>query len=90
MPLSRRCNNLREIRIQKGLSGYDLQILSHISAQSIYMIERGLKRPQRYEKHILSETLSVQEEELFPCDLEDSSKIENTESNGRRQCHVGC
>jgi hypothetical protein len=43
------------------------------------LIERGLKHPQRYEKHLISAALKVPEEELFPCDLRKSRQIINTE-----------
>jgi len=76
MPLRKKNNLLREYRRQSGLSGYDLQLLSGISAQAIYLIERGLKRPQRYEKALLSQALSTEEEKLFPNNLERCSIIE--------------
>lgn len=78
MPLYRKCNNLREIRIQKGFSGYDLQILSSVPAQAIYLIERGLKNSQAYERSLLSDALNVSEKELFPDDLKRSAEILST------------
>lgn len=70
MALMRCTNKLREVRIQKGFSGYDLQILSHIPAQTIYLIERGLKRPQCHERALLADALQVVEEDIFPKYLE--------------------
>ena len=76
MPLRKKNNLLREHRMQVGLSGYDLQLLSGIPAQTIYLIERGLKRPQRYEKSLLSRALNIEEGKLFPNNLERCSIIE--------------
>ena len=81
MPLFRKCNNLREIRTEKGLSGYDLQILSSVPAQNIYLIERGLKHPAVHEKHLLSIALEVSEEEIFPDELKAFPKIIMTKRN---------
>lgn len=75
MPLSKRVNRLREIRTNRGLSGYDLQLLSSIPAQEIYRIERGLKRPRQYEKSILAEALNKNVEEIFPDSLQFNNEI---------------
>jgi transcriptional regulator with XRE-family HTH domain len=82
MPLRKKRNCLREIRIQNGLSGYDLQILSNIPAQEIYRIERGLKRPMPYEKALISKALGLREEEIFPDELKHNNKIEGLKSLG--------
>ena len=66
MALRKRVNNLREIRTEEKLSGYDLQLLSSIPAQKIYLIERGLMKPWAFEKIALSKALKVSVEELFP------------------------
>jgi transcriptional regulator with XRE-family HTH domain len=76
MPLIKKRNRLRDLRIEKGLSGYDLQILSHIPAQLIYLIERGIKNPQDYEKVLLSEALDIPVEKIFPKEMENNPKIE--------------
>ena len=76
MALRKKVNCLREERNQRGLSGFDLQILSTIPASSIYLIERGLKRPQAYEKRRLSEALNISEDELFPEDMARNPTIE--------------
>ena len=75
MPLRKKVNCLREIRTQKGFSGYDLQLLSTIPAQSIYQIERGLKRPLLYEKSLLAKALSLPEETIFPAELQRNSEV---------------
>ncbi len=75
MPLLRRVNRLREIRTNKGLSGYDLQLLSSVPAQEIYRIERGLKKPNKYEKNLIAEALGKSVEEIFPDSLQFSREI---------------
>jgi transcriptional regulator with XRE-family HTH domain len=75
MPLLRRVNRLREIRINRGLSGYDLQLLSSVPAQEIYRIERGLKRPKKYEKNLIAEALAKSVEEIFPDSLQFNREI---------------
>jgi transcriptional regulator with XRE-family HTH domain len=75
MPLMIRKNLLREIRRERRLSGYDLQLLSHIDAQAIYQIERGIKRPQSYEKNLLAEALGLRVEELFPKEMEKNREV---------------
>ena len=81
MPLFRKCNNLREIRTKKALSGYDLQILSSVPAQNIYLIERGLKHPAVHEQRLLSIALDVPEEEIFPDELKACPEIIMTKRN---------
>ena len=76
MPLRKKVNLLREIRTKHSLSGYDLQILSHISAQHIYLIERGLKKPQHYEKVLIAEALQIPISTIFPKHLEHTAEIE--------------
>ena len=76
MALWRKTNRLRELRRAQKKSGQDLQLLSNISAQTIYYIERGLKRPAPYEKAMLSEALGLSESEVFPSDLVHNRKVE--------------
>lgn len=80
MALRKKTNCLRELRLQKGLSGYDLQILSNVPAQEIYRIERGLKKPMPYEKALISDALGLREEVVFPDNLKYSSEIEGLKS----------
>lgn len=75
MPLLKKLNRLREIRTSKGLSGYDLQLLSSIPAQEIYRIERGLKRPRTYEKNLIAEAFGKSVEEIFPDSLQFNREI---------------
>jgi transcriptional regulator with XRE-family HTH domain len=69
-------NRLRDIRNQKSLSAYDLQLLSFIPAQILYMIERGLKIPHSYEKERISKALNVPVDDIFPKEMERNQKIE--------------
>jgi transcriptional regulator with XRE-family HTH domain len=88
MPLRRKVNRLREVRKAKGFSAYDLQLLSHVPAQIIYCIERGLQRARPSEKRMLAEALQVSEKDLFPAHLERNQEIEGLpfrrESEGAR------
>lgn len=76
MPLLIRKNCLREVRKARGLSGYDLQLLSHVPARDIYLIERGLKRPLRHEKGLIADALGMPEEKIFPLEMLKNQKIE--------------
>ncbi len=69
MPLMKLTNHLREIRRAKNLSGYDLQILTGTTAQVIYMIERGLRRPSFQERLRIAEALELTVDEIFPENL---------------------
>lgn len=80
MALRRKVNKLREVRKSHGLSAYDLQLLSHIPAQTIYGIERGLRRPRTYEKTFLAQALQEEVETLFPKELERHNEIEGIEN----------
>jgi transcriptional regulator with XRE-family HTH domain len=76
MALFVRKNNLRKIRKEKKLSGYDLQLLTNIPAQSIYLIERGIKRPARHERHLISDALGLSVDSVFPDDLRLNDEVE--------------
>jgi len=75
MVLRRKLNNLRKIRKEKGLSGYDLQLLTYIPAREIYHIERGLKTPTPYEKTLISEGLNMPKGDIFPDDMQGNKEI---------------
>jgi DNA-binding XRE family transcriptional regulator len=47
-----------------------------VPAQEIYFIERGLRRPRRWEKEQIAEALQVEVEDVFPLELQKNSKIE--------------
>ena len=76
MALRRKRNLVREIREARGLSGYDLQLLSGISAAAIYLIERGIQTPQPHHKLLLAEALGTEADALFPHELARNSEIE--------------
>ena len=78
MALLKKVNKLREIRTGRGLSGYDLQLLSSVPAQDIYHIERGLKKPRPYEKKIIAEALGESVEEIFPDSLKFNREVLET------------
>jgi len=78
MPLMHRKNRLREFRESKSLSGYDLQVLSHITASTVYLIERGIKRPAPYEKHRLADALGEPVEDVFPEDMARNQEVVKT------------
>jgi transcriptional regulator with XRE-family HTH domain len=80
MALRRKLNRLREVRKARGLSGYDLQVLTRIPAQEIYRIERGLRRVRPYEKEWLAKALQEEVETVFPEELERSKEIEGMEN----------
>jgi transcriptional regulator with XRE-family HTH domain len=75
MALSFRTNRLRETRKAQKVSGYDLQLLSNVRAQKIYLIERGLTRASSYEKFAIAGALGRPVEEIFPRELSRSREI---------------
>ncbi len=75
MALMVRKNNLREIRMKKGLSGYDLQLLCHVPAGIIYGIERGLKKPLPYQRTLIVKALGLPEATIFPDEFQRNSEI---------------
>lgn len=75
MSLMIRRNKVRETRMVKGLSAYDLQLITHIPAQTIYGIERGLRGPLQFQKDLIADALGLQESELFPPEMARSSEV---------------
>jgi transcriptional regulator with XRE-family HTH domain len=75
MALLRKRNRLREVRKAKGLSALDLQLMTPINHQRIYLIERGIVKPTHAQKVILSEALGVPLEQLFPADMSRNQDI---------------
>ena len=75
--LRKRTNFLREFRRRKGLSAYDLQLLSNIPAYVIYRIERGLAKPKHFERAFLAAAIGAPEEEIFPKNVQVELIIEN-------------
>lgn len=63
-------NNLRKIRVDKGLSQLQLSYLTEISPQAISNIENNKVYIYPGWKKRLAEVLEVSEKELFPEDYE--------------------
>ena len=80
MSLMIRRNRVRETRRAKGLSAYDLQLLTRIPAQTIYGIERGLRGPLQYQKDLIAHALGLQESDLFPREMARSSEVVECDS----------
>ena len=78
MALAKRKNRLREVRNTLGVSGYDLQLLSNINVQRIYLIERGLVNPNKSERARLAAALEFSENEVFPTTMRFNKQIEKT------------
>ena len=75
MALSLRRNRVRELREKKGLSGYDMQILSKVPAWKVYAIERGLQRARGFEKELIAKALEASVDQVFPVELRNSKEI---------------
>jgi len=75
MALMRKRNRLRELRRAKNLSAIDLQLMTFINHQRIYLIERGVAKPTHAQKVILSEALGVPLEQLFPANMSRNQDI---------------
>jgi transcriptional regulator with XRE-family HTH domain len=75
MPLMRKANRVRELRKSKGLSGYDLAILSGVIATSVYLIERGAKKPLRYEMDKIADALGLPVDVVFPREMAFSREV---------------
>lgn len=59
-------NNLRKVRLDKGLSQFALAKLANIAPSDISQLETGIRYPFPGWKKRLSKALEVGEEELFP------------------------
>jgi transcriptional regulator with XRE-family HTH domain len=75
MALFKKRNRLREVRKAKNFSALDLQLMTFINHQRIYLIERGIAKPTHAQKVILSETLGVPLEQLFPANMSSNQEI---------------
>lgn len=59
-------NRLREIRVTKRITQFQLRLSTGIHQSRISMIENGLVHPSEDEKKRLSRALGVRTEEIFP------------------------
>ena len=68
-------NRLRDIRLGKGLSGVDMNLLTGIPFQRLYYFERGTKTPTTGEKATIAKALGCAVEKVFPMELENSQEV---------------
>lgn len=59
-------NRVREIRVVKRITQFQLRLNTGIHQSKISMIENGLVEPREDEKQRLTKALHVKSEELFP------------------------
>ena len=59
-------NKLREVRVIKRISQFQLRIATGIHQSKISMIENGWVQPREDEKQRLAKVLGVRIEEVFP------------------------
>ena len=59
-------NKLRETRVVKKISQFQLRVLTGIHQSKISMIENGLIQPRDDEREKLARALGARVEELFP------------------------
>ncbi len=59
-------NRLREVRVVKKISQFQLRLLTGIHQSKISMIENGLVQARGDEQEKLSRALGVRPEEIFP------------------------
>lgn len=59
-------NKLRELRVIKRITQFQLRLSTGIHQSKISMIENGLIEPREDEKKRLSKALGVRPEEIFP------------------------
>lgn len=59
-------NRLREVRVIKRVSQFQLRLLSGVHQSKISLIENGLMEPRIDEARKLSKALGVRPEEIFP------------------------
>ncbi len=59
-------NRLREVRVVKKISQFQLRLLTGIHQSKISMIENGLVEPQEDEQEKLAQALGAKVEEIWP------------------------
>ena len=59
-------NRLREIRVVKRVTQFQLRVATGIHQSKISMIENGLIEPHSDERQKLAKALGVRQEEFFP------------------------
>ncbi len=58
-------NKLREVRVVKRISQFQLRVLTGVHQSKISMIENGLVQPREDEKERLARALGMREEDIF-------------------------
>jgi len=61
-------NRLREVRVVKRVTQFQLRLDTGIHQSKISLIENGLMKPRDDEKKRLSKALGVTPQDLFPSD----------------------
>jgi len=61
-------NRLREVRVVKRVTQFQLRLDTGIHQSKISLIENGLMQPRDDEKKCLSKALGVTPQDLFPSD----------------------
>ena len=64
-------NRLREIRVVKRVTQFQLRLLTGIHQSKISMIENDLISPREDEQKKIAEALGVRVEEVFPTNTEE-------------------
>jgi transcriptional regulator with XRE-family HTH domain len=59
-------NKLRDIRVIKRVTQFQLRLLSGIHQSRISLIENGFIEPRSDERQRLAKALGVKQEEIFP------------------------
>lgn len=59
-------NRVRFFRLMAELNQHELQLLSGVSASTICMIERNIRKATKEQRKLLSKTLGQPEKILFP------------------------
>jgi transcriptional regulator with XRE-family HTH domain len=62
-------NRLREIRVVKRITQFQLRLITGIHQSKISLIENGFIEPQDEEKEKLAKALGVSLEEIFPANV---------------------
>jgi transcriptional regulator with XRE-family HTH domain len=67
-------NRLREIRVVKRITQFQLRLSTGIHQSKISMIENGLIEPREDEKQKLAKALHVRSEEIWVTDRKEEKK----------------
>ena len=79
-------NKLREVRVLRRISQFQLRIYTGIHQSKISLIENGLIEPKPDERKRLSRALGVKPEEIFPVER---SGIDQVKLGNPRVVRIG-